>query len=124
MHIRIDPVAGDAPVRLLRVEPIERRRSSDEREERRQEERGASYVPAPPAEDSETCAPPAEAAQRPAEPARLHLGIAALAARPPLAPPPATELIEPAAVPARDEEEQSLYPSGTPAWMTALLKAR
>jgi hypothetical protein len=116
MHIRIDPVAGDAPVRLLRVEPIERRRSSDEREERRREERGASYVPAPPAEEPETYAPPAEAAQRPAEPAQLDPGIAALAARPPLAPPPA--------VPARDEEEQTLYPSGTPAWMTALLKAR
>jgi len=123
MHIRIDPVAGDAPVRLLRVESIgsRRREPSEEREERRREERGASYAPAPQA-DAETYVPPADAL--PAEPVLLDGGLAALAARPPLAPPAAPALAAPVPQPARDEEEQSLYPSGTPAWMTALLKAR
>ena len=48
--MRIDPVSGGAPARLLRVKPIPSRRDeqSEEREERReQEEAGASYAPAP-----------------------------------------------------------------------------
>ena len=110
MHFRIDPVAGDAPVRLLRVESIQpqgREDPDERRERRRQEEPGATYAPGP-AEESGTYAPTPDA----------------LKAQSVLPPSPAAVLavLQPVRTP--DEEEGSLYPSGTPAWMTALLKAR
>ena len=137
MHIRIDPVAGDAPIRLLRVESIQSRRrdASEERQERREQERGATYAPAA-ADETGAYEAPADVAPRPTEPAPLDGGFAARAAEPRLPPSPApapAPALAPAVVlsvpapvpmPTPDEEEGSLYPSGTPAWMTALLKAR
>ena len=110
MHIRIDPVAGDAPVRLLRVESIQPqgRDEAEERQEPRRQEPAATYASAPAEEESGTYAPTPDA----------------LKAQRLLAPSPAAVLavLQPVRTP--DEEEKALYPSGTPAWMTALLKAR
>ena len=111
MHIRIDPVARRAPVRL-RVETIpSRRRPSDER---RADER---RIPAPDVA-ADAYAPPAVPAHR--RPPVLDGALAALAARPPLAPGPA----QATAAPAADDGEQSPYPSATPAWMAALPRGR
>jgi hypothetical protein len=131
MHIRIDPVAGDAPIRLLRVESIQPQgRDAEQRETPDRRERAATYAPAP--EEETGAYAPAADGPRPAEPVALDGGLAARAAEPLLPPAPAAPpvlaaeppVLAPVPMPTPDEEERSLYPSGTPAWMTALLKAR
>jgi hypothetical protein len=120
MHIRIDPVAGDAPIRLLRVESIEPHsrdaaQGQPEPEPHSRDEAqghpepspaGATYAPSA-AADTGAYAPAADAPK----------------SQPLLPPSPAAVLAVLKPVSPSDEEERSLYPSGTPAWMTALLKA-
>jgi hypothetical protein len=108
MHIRIDPVAGDAPIRLLRVKSIkpDGRDADQGQQEHTPEEPAATFAPAA-EEETGTYAPAIDAPTN----------------QPVLPPSPAAVLavVKPVSTP--DEEERSLYPAGTPAWMTALLKA-
>jgi hypothetical protein len=108
MHIRVDPVAGDAPIRLIRVESIQPqgRDADQEQQEHAPEEPAATYATAP-QEDTGAYAP----------------GPDAFTNQPLLPPSPAAVLAVLKPVAAPDEEERSLFPSGTPAWISALLKA-